>query len=130
MAARIPASIFSEEAPFQSLSPAQEKLKREIYEKMRPGRRKFVDRLGYDNWDPFQEPNHPLDMRVDACMRTTEQLLQEFLASLGHEDVSAEYRRGALDCAIAVVTKDEKYRGVFDFCLWYYDLLKNEGFMP
>ena len=28
---------------------------------------------------------------------------------------------------MGVITKDEKYRGVFDFCLWYYELLQKEG---
>ncbi|MBQ7617988.1 MAG: hypothetical protein IJS50_03860, partial [Desulfovibrio sp.] len=78
-------------------------------------------------WDPFQEPNHPLDMRVDASFRTTEQLLSAFLKSLGEESVSEVYRKGALDCAMGVITKDEKYRGIFDFCLWYYELLGQEG---
>ncbi|MCR4665981.1 MAG: hypothetical protein K5657_01665 [Desulfovibrio sp.] len=127
MAPRIPSYIFEATSENQNLTSAQEVLKRQIYEKMRPARRKFIDRLGYDNWDPFQEPNHPLDMRVDAGMRTTEQLLSQFLKSLGDEEISSVYRKGALDCVMGVITKDEKYRGIFDFCLWYYDLLKKEG---
>ena len=85
MASRIPAYLFESNAGPQNLTTEQETLKRQIYEKMRPTRRKFVDRIGYENWDPFQEPNHPLDMRVDAGMRTTEQLLNAFLQSLNGE---------------------------------------------
>ena len=67
-------------------------------------------------------------MRVDAGMHTTEQLLNGFLKSIPREEsVSAEYRKGALDAAMSVITKDEKYRGVFDFCLWYFELMKKEG---
>ena len=127
MAPRMPANFFEEPARTQVLTQEQAALKRQIYEKMRPSRRKFIDRIGYGAWDPFQEPNHPLDMRVDAGMRTTEQLLNAFLRTLGNEEISAEYRKGALDSAIAVITKDEKYRGVFDFCLWYYELMQKEG---
>lgn len=39
---------------------------------MNPRRRKFVDRIGYDNWDPFQKPNDPLDVRLDVTKRTTQ----------------------------------------------------------
>lgn len=39
----------------QELTEEQEKLKREIYERMNPRRRKFIDRIGYDEWDPFQD---------------------------------------------------------------------------
>ena len=37
------------------------------------------------------------------------------------------YGKGAMECALGVVNKDEKYQGIFDFCLWYHDLLKKEG---
>ncbi|MBQ7456837.1 MAG: hypothetical protein IJS54_04465 [Desulfovibrio sp.] len=124
MAPRIPKELFETGPKYQVLTEEQEALKRQIYEKMRPQRRKFVDRIGYANWDPFQEPNHPLDMRVDAGMQTTEQLLNAFFKSLGEESVSAIYRKGALDCAMGLITKDEKYQGIFDFCLWYYDSLQ------
>lgn len=130
MAPRIPAQLFEIQPQNQHLTDEQKVLKRQIYEKMRPQRRKFIDRIGYDTWDPFQEPNHPLDIRVDAGMRTTEQLLREFLSSLGGEEVSDVYRKGALDCIMGLITKDEKYRGIFDFCLWYYDTLPKKHVIP
>ena len=53
----------------QELTEEQEQLKREIYERMNPRRRKFIDRIGYDEWDPFQKPNDPMDIRVDPSIR-------------------------------------------------------------
>ena len=46
------------------------------YERMNPRRRKFIDRIGYDEWDPFQKPNDPMDIRVDPSKRTTQQLFR------------------------------------------------------
>ncbi len=123
----IPASVFRD-GTRQELNEEQEQMKREIYEKMNPRRRKFVDRIGYENWDPFQKPNDPLDIRLDVSKRTTQQLVREFLqvaAKKGH--YSNDYGRGALECALGVVNKDDKYMGVMDFCLWYHDLLQKEG---
>ena len=37
----------------------QEKQKRAIYESLSPRRKKFIDRIGYEKWDPFQEPKDP-----------------------------------------------------------------------
>ncbi len=123
----IPASVFRATTP-QKLNAEQEEMKREMYEKMAPRRRKFIDRIGYDNWDPFQKPNEPLDIRLDTTKRTTQQLVREFLQVAAHrEEYSNDYGRGALECALGVVNKDEKYLGIFDFCLWYHDLLKKEG---
>ena len=65
----------------QELTEEQEQLKREIYERMNPRRRKFIDRIGYDEWDPFQKPNDPMDIRVDPSKRTTQQLFRGFMHS-------------------------------------------------
>lgn len=123
----IPATVFRDGTP-QRLTPAEEVMKRDIYEKMNPRRRKFVDRIGYDAWDPFQKPNDPLDIRVDVTQRTTQQLVREFLQLAAKKGpYSNDYGRGALECALGVINKDDKYLGIFDFCLWYHDLLKKEG---
>lgn len=123
----IPATVFRDGTP-QALTEAQEELKRQIYEKMNPRRRKFVDRIGYDTWDPFQKPNDPLDLRMDVSKRTTQQLVRGFLQEAAQKgEYGNDYGRGALECALGVVNRDEKYLGIFDFCIWYHDLLKKEG---
>ena len=63
------ASILRTQRPRQ-LSADEEKLKRDLYEKISPRRRKFIDRIGYENWDPFPEPNEPNDIRTDVTKRT------------------------------------------------------------
>lgn len=112
----------------QKLTPDQESSKREMYEKMKPRSRKWVDKIGYDNWDPFSKPNDPLDIRQDTTKRTTQELVREFLQLVGQSDTySNEYARGALKAALGIVNRDETVRGTFDFCLWYADLLRREG---
>ena len=34
----------------------REALKKAIYEQLSPRRRKYIDRVGYEAWDPFQDP--------------------------------------------------------------------------
>ena len=101
-------------------------LKREIYEKMHPRRRKFVDRIGFEHWDPFQEPKHPIETRRDATGRTAHQLMRDFLRSLDGREVSGEFSRGALECAMGVVNRDERAAGCLAFCAWYAGLTKAE----
>ena len=126
----IRATIYRDGTP-QTLNAEQEALKRELYEKTPPRRRKFIDRIGYANWDSFQKPNDPLDIRLDATKRTTQQLVREFLQQAAAREVQfgKDYRRGALECALGVVNRDEKYLGIFDFCLWYHKLLQEEGYL-
>lgn len=110
----------------RAFSPEEEEQKRLFYERMSPRRRKFIDKIGYDVWDPFEPPKEPMDIREDVTKRTTQQLVREFLHTLSDEPYSSEYARGAVECALGLIGRDDKYQGIFDFCLWYHDLLKKE----
>lgn len=112
----------------QTLNEDQEASKRAMYERLKPRQRKFVDKIGYENWDPFAKPNDPLDIRQDTTKRTTQQLVREFLQMASQNgSYSNEYGQGALQAALGIINRDENMRGTFDFCLWYYDLLRREG---
>ena len=111
------------------LTDDQEDCKRQIYDAMSPRTRRFVDRIGYEAWDPFQKPKDPLDIRTDRTNRTTQQLVRLFLQEKSREQNNAPgnaYSQGVLDCALGIVNKDEKYRGIYEFCLWYHTLLCRE----
>lgn len=102
--------------------------KRGIYETMSVRGKKYVDKIGYDKWDPFQEPKEPLDIRTDVTKRTTQQLVRRFLQEHAPEGAGNLYGQGVLECALGIVNKDEKIRGVFEFCIWYDQLLRREGY--
>jgi len=129
------ASILRTQKP-RVLSPDEEKLKRDLYEKISPRRRKFIDRIGYENWDPFPEPNEPNDIRTDISNRTVQQLLQEFVMykkqearRLGLDDPSEAFLQGAMQAASGIVNKQDKFLGTYEFAAWYHELLKREGYI-
>jgi hypothetical protein len=107
-------------------SGEEEERKRLFYESMSPRRRRFVDRIGFENWDPFEAPKEPMDMRTDVTERTVQELVREFLRSVPQELRDGEYVRGATECSLGLVAREEKYRGVLDFCVWYHELLQKE----
>lgn len=117
--------LFEEERPAE-LDSEQAAIKRQIYEQMNPRRRKFIDRIGYDMWDPFQAPKEPLDIRTDRTRRTLQDLMRDFLKAHKPEGKDPAWRQGALDCALGIIKKDERYQGIFDFCLWYSSILEEE----
>ena len=83
------ASMFRDGQP-QELTPEEEASKRQMYESLKPRGRKWVDRIGYDKWDPFQKPNDPLDIRQDVTKRTTQQLVREFLQAMAKKLADAK----------------------------------------
>jgi len=105
-----------------------EERKRAVYEAMSPRRKKYIEKIGYDKWDPFQEPNDPIDIRTDTTKRTTQQLIREFLQTMVGEDdeYSNSYGQGAFDMALGIINKDDRILGMYDFACWYRELLQRE----
>jgi hypothetical protein len=102
-------------------------LKQAIYEKISPRRRKFIEKIGYDAWDPFPEPHDPLDIRKDPTQRTSQQLIREFLQTRAQGEASTEYSKGAWELCLGVMNGSERHRGMYEFCVWYQELLAREG---
>ena len=109
--------------PGRNPSSEGEARKRAIYESLSPRRRAFIDRIGYDQWNPFQEPKNPLELRGDAAKQAARQLTGEFLRSQPQEFSSA-FAQGALECASGILSNDEKHLGAYGFCMWYH---RNSG---
>jgi hypothetical protein len=105
-----------------------EELKRAIYEKLSPRRKKFIDKIGFENWDPFQEPKHPIEIRRDITKRTSSELIMEFME--GKDKVSLAYEMGLYEICMGLFKADEKYKAMFDFSIWYYNKLTSLGIDP
>ncbi len=110
------------------ISPEEEeKRKRAIFESMSPRRQKHILKKGYEKWDPFMEPKDPIDIRKDKTKRTTQQLVREFLQTRSSEDYSNAYGGGVFEICLGIVNDDDKYKGMFEFAIWYQELLQREG---
>ncbi len=102
-----------------------ERRKRAIYETLAPRRKKYIERIGYEKWDPFEEPKDPIDIRRDTTKRTTQQLVREFLQSRPPDaPYSNAYGQAVMEMAIGIVNDDERYQAMLEFAAWYMALLK------
>ena len=88
-----------------------EEQKRFMYDKLSPRRKKFIDRIGYDKWDPFQEPKDPIEIRKDPSNRTTQQLVREFLQTREHNKVNTAYSQGVMEMAIGLINRQDRSMG-------------------
>jgi len=101
--------------------------KKAIFEGMSPRLQKHILKKGYDKWNPFEEPKDPIDMRTDKTKRTTQMLVREFLQTRDADKYSNAYGQGVFELCLGLINDDEKYKGMFEFALWYQELLKKEG---
>ena len=115
---------------YENLSPEEiAERKRYMYDKMSSRRRKFVDRMGYENWDPFAAPFDPIDIRTDRSGMTSHQLTQFFISSSGKSS-NQEYIDAVNEFNVMLVMNFEKVRPVFEYCLWYAEHLRKRGIEP
>lgn len=111
-----------------NLTPEEEEVrKRAIFNAMSPRGQKYILKRGYDEWNPFEAPKDPIDIRTDKTKRTTQMLVREFLQACPHEDYSTAYGRGVFEICHGIINHDDASRGMFEFSCWYQDLLRQEG---
>jgi hypothetical protein len=112
----------------KKISPEEEeKRKKAIFESMSPRRQKHILKKGYENWDPFQKPKDPITIRKDKTKRTTQSLVREFLQTKNFDEYSNAYGRGVFELCLGLINNDDRYRGMYEFSVWYQKLLKREG---
>lgn len=104
-----------------------EQRKKAVFDSMSSRRQQHILKKGYAQWDPFEEPKDPIDIRRDQTSRTTQMLVREFLQSRSAEAYSSSYARGVLEIAIGIINRDERFIGMYEFARWYHHLLKKEG---
>ncbi len=103
-----------------------EEQKRAMYERLSPRRRRFVDRIGYENWDPYQAPFDPIDIRTDVLGLTTHNLLSRYLATLPAEP-DPDYKQTLSEFMVLLVMNVEKVRPILEFSDWYNARLQERG---
>jgi len=98
----------------------KERKKSAIFNSMLPKRQqRIVEKIGYENWDPFQEPKDPLDLRGQKTDQLALVLIGEFISECGAEKRTDEYREGVEEICRGLIEGEERYKGMFDFCRWY-----------
>jgi len=102
--------------------------KQAIFDAMGKRGQRQIMKKGYEDWNPFEEPKDPIDIRKDKTQRTSQVLIREFLSSVDHEEYSNSYAEGAFKMCLGIINDEENIRGMFDFACWYQQLLKNEGY--
>lgn len=103
------------------LANERERQKKAIFDAMSPKRQqRILKKVGYENWDPFQEPKYPIDLREQEVERKAMTLSREFLEGYGIEHYSDEYIQAVREISKGLLKDQERYKAMFDFCCWYH----------
>jgi len=104
--------------------------KKAIFDSMGKRGQRQVTKIGYDKWDPIQNPKDPIDIRKDKTNRTSQVLIREFLQQSSNEGYSNSFAQGAFEMCLGIINENEKIVGMFEFAKWYEKLLEKERNKP
>jgi hypothetical protein len=110
----------------QSSIPEREEKKKAIFDHMSPRQQKVVLKKGYERWDPFIEPNDPIDLRKGKMNATATELTKAFLGTCPQETYSNHFGQGVWEICLGLVNDDEKYRGMYEFAVWYDEKIRKK----
>jgi hypothetical protein len=117
-----------ESEKMDKFTPEQiEEKKKGIFDAMGKRGQKQILKKGYEDWNPFQEPKDPIEIRKDKTKRTSQVLIREFLTQIDHDEYSNTFAQGAFEMCLGIINDEEKILGMFEFARWYEELLKKEG---
>jgi len=111
------------------LDEEREKKKRAIFDGMSPKRQqKILKTVGYKNWDPFQEPRDPIDLREQKIEQMASVLFRQFIVDCEIKDYSDESIQAVKEISRGLIKDKERYKAMYDFCCWY-EKTKGDSFL-
>lgn len=101
-----------------------ERRKRAIFESMSKRGKERILKMGYDNWDPFQEPKDPRERIFASSAQKAILLLNEFYETSGFKEVALDYHRELFDIVRGFIDGDVRSRVIVSLCSWVERKLK------
>ncbi len=105
----------------------QEVKKRAIFDSMSKRGQERVLRMGYENWDPFQEPKDPRDsIRGSVAMRA-DAMLRDYFEYCGWSEQARAFHFELRELCQGVMRGDLRARAIFEFCTWLGTTMDKDG---
>ncbi|MCB9480381.1 MAG: hypothetical protein H6680_00975 [Desulfobacteraceae bacterium] len=104
-----------------------EKRKKAIFDGMGKRAQNAILKKGYDLWNPFEEPKHPIEIRKDKTGNTVSGIVKMFFDEFPEKKGDNAYRKVVEEMALGVVTDDDRIKARYLFSMWYKKILENAG---
>lgn len=103
--------------------------KRAIFDGMSKRGQERILRIGYDNWEPFQEPKDPREIIFSPASQAANAMLKSFFSEqpMGSREESVAMTKELFDLCRGLLQGEERARVLFRFCLWYRDHAAEPG---
>ena len=93
--------------------------KKAIFDSMSRRGQERILRMGYENWDPFQEPKDPRERIHGSASVQANALVREFFRSRGEREPSPAFQKELFELCRGLLKEEARAKTLFDFCNWY-----------
>lgn len=93
--------------------------KRAIFDAMSKKGQERILRIGYENWEPFEEPKDPRERIFGAASMEAGAILKEFAGSRSGQEESVAVYKELFDLCRGLLQGETRAQVICDFCNWY-----------
>jgi hypothetical protein len=92
--------------------------KKAIFDSMAKRGQERILRIGYENWDPFEEPKDPRERIFGSASLKAGALIQEFYSSTGNKEESVAVHRELFELCRGLLQGESRAKVVVEFSNW------------
>jgi len=92
--------------------------KKAIFDGMAKRGQERILRIGYENWDPFEEPKDPRERIFGSASIKAGALIREFYESKGNKEESVTLHRELFELCRGLLQGESRAQVIVEFCNW------------
>ena len=92
--------------------------KKAIFDGMAKRGRERILKIGYENWDPFEEPKDPRERIFSSESVMASALVQEYYKAAGDKQESVAVNKDLFDLCRGLLQGESRAKTIVDFCAW------------
>ncbi|SPF47682.1 conserved hypothetical protein [Syntrophobacter sp. SbD1] len=96
----------------------REQRKKAIFDGMGKRGQERILKIGYETWDPFQEPKDPRERIFGAASVKAGAFVREYYESVGGKEESVALHRELFELCLGLLQEDSRAGVIVDFCAW------------
>jgi hypothetical protein len=100
--------------------------KKAIFDSMSKRGQERILRMGYENWEPFQEPKDPRERIFSPISQRSMALVDEFYKAAGLSKESVSLHKELFELCRGLLMGESRAKTIFEFSVW----LKGKGVPP
>ena len=97
--------------------------KKAIFDAMSKRGQERILRMGYENWEPFQEPKDPRERIFSAASTKADALVKAFYAAHPQQERSVVMEKELFELCRGLLKGEARAQTVLEFCNWYKGII-------